>query len=276
MRTIATKGTKGTTALVASSASFASFACRCFFCLPLLLLLSVASFTGCFSIGKKSSSLQVFDLSDQRVSDLTITKKITGKKEFLFFSANKTGLFLEGYIQGTITDYLNNPIEGVVVRAVSEGGAAPAAGEGEETEDRNVRTFESSSFDPGISDSNGLYRIRFSLPLIDKRVNMRGRLIFNPGWEQQKANLGRSYEPQAAETNFRLYYDAKTGLLAFGEGVRKSIVQPVGGASPGSEVESKPLPGAKAPTPVKPAETVREKTSTGAEDDIFKGFGFSP
>ncbi len=234
----------------------------------MLFAVLVTSFTGCF--GKKGGMSQVFDLSDQRVSDLTITQKIVGKKEFLFFSTNKTSLFLEGYIQGTITDYLDNPIEGVVVRAVPE--ASAAADTGEETEVRSVRTFESSSFDPGISDSNGLYRIRFSLPLIDRRVDMRGRLIFNPGWEQQRTDLGRSYEPQTKEINFRLYYDARTGLLAFGEGVRKSIVQPVGGA----QVESKPLPGAKAPSPVKPATTSEEKTAAEAEDDIFKGFGFGP
>ncbi len=234
------------------------------------LLLSVIFFTGCFGIGKKGGMSQVFDLSDQRVSDLIIIEKITGRKEFLFFARNKVRPFLEGYIQGTITDYLDNPIEGVVVRAVPE--ASAAASEGEEAEVRNVRTFYSSSFDPGISDSNGLYRIRFSLPLIDKRVDMRGRLIFNPGWEQQRTNLGRSYEPQTKETNFRLYYDAKTGLLAFGEGVRKSIVQPVGS----DQVKIQPLPGAKAPPPGKPAKTSEEKTAAEAEDDIFKGFGFGP
>lgn len=232
-------------------------------------LLSVVFFTGCFGIGKKGGMSQVFDLSDQRVSDLIIIEKITGRKEFLFFARNKIRPFLEGYIQGTITDYLDNPIEGVVVRAVPE---ASAAQEGGEADVRSVRTFDSSSFDPGISDSNGLYRIRFSLPLIDKRVDMRGKLIFNPGWEQQRTNLGRSYEPQTKETNFRLYYDARTGLLAFGEGVRKSIVQPVGSA----QVESQPLPGAKAPSPVKPAKTSAEKTAAEAEDDIFKGFGFGP
>lgn len=235
------------------------------------LLLSVVFFTGCFGIGKKGGMSQVFDLSDQRVSDLIIIEKITGRKEFLFFARNKVRPFLEGYIQGTITDYLDNPIEGVVVRAVPEVSAV-AGRDGEEAEVRNVRTFDSSSFDPGISDSNGLYRIRFSLPLIDKRVDMRGKLLFNPGWEQQRANLGRAYEPQTKETNFRLYYDAKTGMLAFGEGVRKSIVQPVGSA----QVKSQPLPGAKSPPPVKPAKTSEEKTAAEAEDDIFKGFGFGP
>lgn len=243
----------------------------------LAVFLAAAILSGCAGGPKMGNKLQVFDLTDQRVSDLTIVKKVIGKSDFLFFSKTRIGTFLEGYIQGTVTDYNENPIEGVVVRAVPEGSGAKRnqASETEEAEAETPRVFESSSFDAGISDSNGLFRIRFSLPLIDRKVDMRGRLIFNPGWEQQKANLGRTYEPQTKETPFRLYYDANSGLLAFGEGIRKSVVQPLGGGTD-LKARAQALPGASAPLPVKPAETASQKKekSTQAEDDIFKGFNF--
>ena len=78
-----------------------------------------AFLTGCAGTFK---SLKVVDLTDTRVGDLSLTQKVTGKREFLFFSTTKTGIFLEGNIQGYITDYQGNPIEGVTVKAVPDTG----------------------------------------------------------------------------------------------------------------------------------------------------------
>jgi hypothetical protein len=241
-------------------------------------LIFAAFLCGC--AGGQTGKIQVFDLTDQRVADLSIVRKITGNKDFLFFSRARTSYFLEGYIQGMATDYDENPIEGVVVRVMAENSRVPeetAAGEGgEEGKTANIAAASiNSSFDPGVSDSNGLYRIRFSLPLINKRVDVRGRLIYNPGWEQQKANLGRAYEPQMKESLFRMFYDSRNGLLAFGEGKRKTIVQPVSGDA---KTRTQALPGSPAPAAVKqPAETPGKKTgpaSGEAEKDIFKAFDF--
>jgi len=67
------------------------------------------------------------------------------------------------------------------------------------------------SFAPGISDTMGLYKIRFSLPIVGSEVDVRGKLVYNPGWDQAKVNLGKAYEPQIKETPFRLYYNIDSG-----------------------------------------------------------------
>jgi len=73
-------------------------------------------------------TLKVNDFTDTRVGDLSLTKKVTGKRDFLFFSTAKMGIFLEGNIQGVITDYQGNPIEGVTVRAQPDSGKSKAGG----------------------------------------------------------------------------------------------------------------------------------------------------
>lgn len=241
-----------------------------------------ASLSGCFG-GMKS--LQVVDYTDARVTDLTLTKKVVGKREFIFFSTTKTGVFLEGNIQGAITDYQGNPIEGVTVRAVAEtgrrageadggfgGGSFGGGGADFLDMDDTATSFVTLSFTPGITDTQGLFKIHFSLPVVDDEVDVRGRLIYNPGWDQQKINLGKAYEPQLKESPFRLYYNLDTGFLAFAEGVRNIIVQPIGEGK--GRMES--LPGAQAPARAVPSAQPAAPPAGGsaAEDDLFKSFGF--
>ncbi|OGR42532.1 MAG: hypothetical protein A2X35_11990 [Elusimicrobia bacterium GWA2_61_42] len=240
-----------------------------------LLFLLAQTLAGCGGF----KSLKVVDFTDQRVGDLSLTKKVTGKKEFLFFSTTKMGMFLDGNIQGVITDYQGNPIEGVTVKVQpdagkSKTGAGEAAGEYEGGPEENANAVINLSFAPGISDTMGLYKIHFSLPVVDKEVDVRGKLVYNPGWDQQKMNLGKAYEPQQKESPFRLYYSMDTGFLAFAEGVRKIIVQPVGEGRGRMQA----LPGSKGPEPAKPAAgTPAEGAPAGgnqAEEDLFKGFDF--
>lgn len=236
------------------------------------LCASFALLTGCAGTFK---SLRVLDLTDTRVGDLSLTKKVTGKREFLFFSTTKTGIFLEGNIQGIVTDYQGNPIEGVTVKAVPDTGRS-RTGEGEGAElagvEENVGATINLSFAPGISDTMGLFKIHFSLPLVDKEVDVKGKLVYNPGWDQSKINLGKAYEPQMKDSPFRLYYNLNTGVLAFAEGVRKVIVQPVGEG----EGKLKQLPGSAAPQTAKPAEGAGAVQPAGdkTEEDLFKGFDF--
>ncbi len=238
----------------------------------LLLISASLVFDGCFSGLKR---LKVVDFTDKRISDLVLTKKVVGKKNFLFFSATKTGIFLEGNIQGTVTDYYENPIEGVTVKAVADTskGSGGGIGMGEfEAIEENARSFINFSFTPGISDTQGQYKIHFSLPVVDGIVDVKGKLIYNPGWSQQKANLGKAYEPQIKESRFRLYYNMDSGFLAFAEGPRPLIVQPVGKG----EGRLKKLPGSEAPKTLSPATLPAEKKkekSPGVED-LFKGFDF--
>lgn len=227
----------------------------------LAVLLLLASGCGGVQLGKGQKKILLQDYAEGRISDVAITDRLTGSKEMLFVSMPKKSLFLEGYVQGIVTDYDNNPIQGVVVRAVAEGEGAAAEGK--------PSGFQSSSFDPGVSDTNGVYRIRFSLPIIDGRIDVRGKFLYNPNWEQERINLGRAYQPQMKESPFRLVFEQKRGMLIFAEGVRKVIVKPVVSDQP---AKMSGLPGAKAPA----KEEEEKDKKKGEEDDLFKGFGFGP
>lgn len=241
----------------------------------LLPALLASLLSACFG-GLKT--LKVVDFSDQRVGDLSLTKKVTGKKDFLFFSTTKMGIFLEGNLQGTITDYQGNPIEGVTVKVQPDAGKSKT-GASENVADEfagaeeNANAAINLSFAPGITDTQGLFKIHFALPVVDNEVDVRGKLVYNPGWEQQKLNLGKTYEPQQKESSFRLYYNLDTGFLAVAEGIRKIIVQPVGEGR--GRMQS--LPGAKGPEPAKPAAGTAapaDGAAGKAEEDLFKGFDF--
>lgn len=242
----------------------------------LALNLSCLFLAGCFGGLKK---LKVSDFTEHRIADVALTRKVTGKREFLFFSTVKTGSFFEGSIQGEITDYAGNPIEGITVRVLPAAGRLRAGeGMGETGEFAAVEESASASislsFTPGISDSMGLYKIRFSLPVVNGKVDVSGKLVYNPGWDQQKLNLGTAYEPQVRESPFRLFYSMNTGFLIFAEGVRKTIVQPVG------DGRVKNLPGSKAPGAARTSEpaSARQPAAAGGadqtEEDLFKGFDF--
>jgi hypothetical protein len=239
----------------------------------ILALLLAPALAGCGGFKK----LKVVDYTDSRVGDLSLTKKVMGKREMLFFSTTKMGMFLDGNIQGVVTDYQGNPIEGVTVKVIPDTGKSKT-GASENTDDMTAAPEENAnaainlSFAPGISDTMGLYKIHFSLPVVDAEVDVRGKLVYNPGWDQQKLNLGKAYEPQMKESPFRMYYNMDTGFLAFAEGVRKVIVQPVGEGRGRLQV----LPGSRGPEPVKPAEGTPGQTPADnkAEDDLFKGFDF--
>ena len=244
--------------------------------LKLSLLFTLATaLAGCGGV----KSLKVVDFTDQRVGDLSLTKKVTGKKDFLFFSTTKMGMFLDGNIQGVITDYQGNPIEGVTVKiqpdaGKSKTGAGQQAGDEYAGAEENANAVINLSFAPGISDTMGLYKIHFSLPVVDKEVDVRGKLVYNPGWDQQKMNLGKAYEPQQKESPFRLYYNMDTGFLAFAEGVRKIIVQPVGEGRGRMQA----LPGSKGPEPTPATQAGQGQAAPAdggkAEEDLFKGFDF--
>jgi hypothetical protein len=215
--------------------------------------------------GPSNKNVVIEDFAEGRVVDLSITEKLTGTTELLLFSVAQKTQFLDGYVQGVITDYKDNPVQGVVVRAVVSGESASDEGEARPS------GFATSSFDPGVSDTNGFYRIRFSLPILSNKVDVRGRLLYNPGWEQERDNLGKAYEPQTKQSQFRLFYDRKNGRIIFAEGVRKTIVAPITGKG---APKMAPLPGAKAPEDAKPAADAQQAAPAKGDEDLFKGFGF--
>lgn len=206
------------------------------------------------------------NFASERVVNLVSVKKVTGQKNLFLFHLSKTSTFLEGYIQGMVTDYEGRPVQGIVVRAAGEGSvSAPKKSEYQE----NASPDEFQGFDPGITDSAGLYQIRFSLPMVNGRIDMRGRLIYNPGWEQQLTSLGQSYQPQISESTFRFYYDRRTGIVGFDEGLRRVIVR---SSKDDSAPKMPTLPGG-VPRPTSPPPS-SSKPPADNTDDLFKGFGF--
>jgi len=184
------------------------------------------------------------DYAEERVVDLSIVKKVTGQRKILFLTTPHYTEYLEGFIRGMIVDYNDNPVEGVLVRVGDPG-------------------EENSMFDPTVTNFNGIYRIRFSIPF-DKnnRVDIRNKIVYAPDWEQKRDSLGNSYEPLDKETPFHLVYDRSQKLLAFSEGLRKSFVNAVqrGEAAPKET-------GAK-----KTTKKADDKKEAGG-DDFFKAFG---
>jgi len=185
------------------------------------------------------------DYAEERIVDLSIVKKVTGKRKLGFMSIPKYTEFLEGFIRGMVVDYSDNPVEGVLVRVGDPG-------------------EENSMFDPTVTNFNGIYRIRFSIPFDARgRVDVRNKLIYAPDWEQKRDSLGNSYEPLEKESPFHFVYDRGSKTLSFAEGLRKSFVNPVQRGDAGRKEQ----PGART------TKKAGEKKDTGGGDDFFKAFG---
>lgn len=185
------------------------------------------------------------NLDPERVVDLIITKKLTGRNKFFFFS--EAALYLEGYIRGVVVDYSDTPLEGIVVRVMDKG-------------------KDMAGFDPAVSDANGVYKVRFSLPIKKKFVDLKGTLAYNPPWQQQLDILGATLEPQTKTSNFRLYYDKKLGIIGIGEDMPKTITKKVTGEeaqAARAEEKGRRGPERKLPPPPPPAKS----------EDAFGGFG---
>jgi len=197
-------------------------------------------------VAETKADLVRYDFAEERVVDLSIVKKVTGKRKIAFLATPKYTEFLEGFIRGMVVDYSENPVEGVLVR-VGEPGE------------------ENSMFDPTVTNFNGIYRIRFSIPFDARnRVDIRNKLVYAPDWEQKRDSLGNSYEPLEKESPFHMYYDRGSKVLAFAEGLRKSFVNPV---QHGEADSKKEQPGAKK------TKKADNKKDSGGGDDFFKAFG---
>src|SRR5689334_20161098 len=72
-----------------------------------LFMLSISSFAR--AAGTKADLVR-YDFAEERVVDLSVVKKITGKKKIVFVSVPKYTEFLEGFIRGMVVDYSENPV----------------------------------------------------------------------------------------------------------------------------------------------------------------------
>ena len=211
-----------------------------------LMLVPFAPRTSLVRAADTRSDLVGLDFGEERVVDLSIVKKVTGKKKILFITAPKYTEYLEGFIRGMVVDYNDNPVEGVLVRVGDPG-------------------EENPMFDPTVTNFNGIYRIRFSIPFDkDSHIDVHNKLVYAPDWEQKRDSLGNSYEPLDKETPFHLYYDRSRKILAFAEGLRKAFVNPVQHTDAGTAKDT----GTK-----KTKSTGAKSGDQGGGDDFFKAFG---
>lgn len=230
------------------------------------LCISLTGISGCATLrdkipfmGKKDILVggvyrQNFD--PDRVVDLIIVKKITGEKRLGMFTKYKP--FLEGYLRGVVVDYDDTPIQGVVVR-VMDG------------------TKDYAGFDPGVSDADGIYKVRFSIPIVKDKVDIKATMSYNPPWQQQMEMLGASLEPQTKETKFRFYFNRDDGIVGIGEDAPKTIVRKSSG-----DPNAPAKPGARGPSgsgaqksyaPPPPQRPAPPKATKKGDDDMFGGFG---
>src|SRR6185436_20846570 len=86
-----------------------------------LLSLLLISNAGVLYAAETKADLVRYDFAEERVVDLSIVKKVTGKRKILFIKTPKYTEYLEGFIRGMVVDYNDNPVEGVLVRVGDPG-----------------------------------------------------------------------------------------------------------------------------------------------------------
>lgn len=138
--------------------------------------------------------------------------------------------YLEGYIRGGLFDSQAQPIQGVSVKVLTEKGE------------------DAPGFTPGITDSMGIFKIRFSLPIRWKRVDFTGTFS-SLNW--------KIIQPYP---KFYIYFNRDTGVFAYSLkeawlAVKNEQAQP-------AAVEKQVL-------------SLPEKKSD-KKKDFFEGFGFGP
>ena len=124
------------------------------------------------------------NLAEGQITDPSVIRKPSGEKTWGIVP--KYNDFFEGYISGGIAEAEGKPLQGVVVKVTDDKGS------------------DLSQFTPGVTDSDGIYRIRFSLPIRWHGVDFSANLAANTPW--------RILAPQ---TRFRIYFNRGNGVLAY-------------------------------------------------------------
>lgn len=158
-------------------------------------------FTGCagFPIfGKKSTGKITTineNLSPNRLTDLAVVKKLAGYKKFLFFSSPNYTDWIEGFVKGEIINEEGIPMPDIQIMVDGIG------------------------FENAVSDVNGIYKVRFSVPIVKGIADANGKLIIHPKWETELEVKGTSYQPTLKDATFRIYYNGNAGgVVSLNEG----------------------------------------------------------
>jgi hypothetical protein len=165
---------------------------KIFYLLPFTFYL-LPLFTGCAGfpiVGKKTTGKITTineNLSPDRLTDLAVVKKLAGYKRLLFVSnANYTD-WIEGYLRGEIINEEGIPMGNIQVMVDGMG------------------------FENAVTDVNGVYKIRFSIPIVKGIADANAKLIIHPKWEAELEIRGISYQPTIKDAPFRIYYNGNAG-----------------------------------------------------------------
>jgi len=211
-------------------------------------------FTGCAGfpiIGKKTTGKITTineNFNPDRLTDLGVIKKLAGYKKFLFISnANYTDWF-EGFLRGEIVNEDGVPVENIQVMVDGIG------------------------FENAVTDVNGVYKIRFSVPIVKGISDANGKLIIHPKWESELEIKGTSYQPAVKDAPFRIYYNGNAGgVVALNEGKLppKIIVKKITLGQYKTETKKKEAAEKSTESSTKKQEKPVKK-EPGFEDDLFK------
>lgn len=202
------------------------------------LLLSLLSLCGCVNTFHVRENL-----SEEQILDTKIIRKPTGEKSWGILPLYQD--FLEGYIRGGLVDADAQAIQGVPVKVQDEKGK------------------ELSEFSHGITDSAGIYKIRFSLPVRWDRIDFTGNLSCGPNW--------KIVTPQ---TQFRIYFNRRNGVLSYSmKEVWLTVKNPQSQTKPASTLAPASSEKKSDKVPFAPTAPTTEKKKA---EDLFGNFGFGP
>ncbi|OGR85542.1 MAG: hypothetical protein A2901_03370 [Elusimicrobia bacterium RIFCSPLOWO2_01_FULL_54_10] len=143
-----------------------------------LALAFLFTLTGC------SASFNIRNnLAEGQIIDPVVTRKPTLETALGIFP--KYQEYLEGYVVGGVVEAEGRPLQGATVRVVDETGTSGA------------------TFEDGVTDQDGMYKVRFSVPIRWNRVDCTGTVGVEPPWQVV-----------APRQQFVIRYIGKAGVLA--------------------------------------------------------------
>ena len=183
------------------------------------------------------------NLAGSEILEPAVTRKPSEEKTWGVLP--KYDDYLEGYIAGGLADTGGKPLGGIIVRVTNDIGS------------------ELPQFVQGVTDQDGVYKIRFSLPIQWDRLDFTASISpASPIWKIA-----------APQTKFRIYYNRKSGTLAYyPQRIWHCAVNESGGGAGGagrSIFKSKTFLKKKGGKPAAAPEPEKKKS-----EDAFGDFGF--
>lgn len=140
---------------------------------------------GCLVFAGCSAGFRIrHNLAEGQIQDPVVVRKPSVEKTLGIIPKYEN--HLEGYVTGAIIEPEGRPVQGVTVRVSDENGGAL------------------EGFEPGVTDQDGLFRARFSLPIRWNRVDFTGTLSADPPWQVTAPSI-----------KFVISYKGGSGILAY-------------------------------------------------------------